>query len=147
MGTRDIIMIAKSVAEDHPHAYGDKPSVVYVDTVPSGSSPRVWGQDNRVEISCKCDGIIPTRMGTRVQKSPKCPQTRDHPHAYGDKNVFQSCNQCFPGSSPRVWGQVCQYLGILQYFRIIPTRMGTSICGDILMDIDRDHPHAYGDKL
>ena len=24
--------------------------------------------------------------------------------------------------------------------------MGTSICGDILTDIGRDHPHAYGDK-
>ena len=46
-----------------------------------------------------------------------------------------------------MWGQVYQYLGILQYFRIIPTRVGTSdklcTCSCVL----RDHPHACGDKL
>ncbi len=50
----------------HPHAYGDKwmdEDDVFGDT---GSSPRVWGQAIFVRSRKWSDGIIPTRMGTRL---------------------------------------------------------------------------------
>ena len=50
---------------DHPHAYGDKYPIKKFCPKSKGSSPRVWGQDNRLWRG-KCNGgIIPTRMGTR----------------------------------------------------------------------------------
>ncbi len=33
------------VDEDHPHACGDKNTIVLIDEIGTGSSPRVWGQD------------------------------------------------------------------------------------------------------
>ncbi len=65
MGTRLRRYTITYVIRDHPHAYGDKPTVCYHRPKLQGSSPRVWGQ---VDMSEKLDlihGIIPTRMGTR----------------------------------------------------------------------------------
>ena len=50
------------------------------------------------------------------------------------------------GSSPRVWGQVLLCKLILNRFRIIPTRMGTSCTCVLVCCCVWDHPHAYGDK-
>ena len=49
-------------------------------------------------------------------------------------------------SSPRVWGQERYALILPCIFRIIPTRMGTSVAECLFEIIYRDHPHAYGDK-
>ena len=51
------------------------------------------------------------------------------------------------GSSPRVWGQAEEELGIKPSQRIIPTRVGTSWRGLNLTSVARDHPHACGDKV
>ena len=52
------------------------------------------------------DRIIPTRMGTRVNKWNKSYILWDHPHAYGDKKKINTVANQIEGSSPRVWGQV-----------------------------------------
>ena len=71
-----------------------------------GSSPRVWGQAQGAAVFFRDDGIIPTRMGTSAKFSDGTNPFEDHPHAYGDKSLRISRAQYFPGSSPRVWGQV-----------------------------------------
>ena len=70
----------------------------------------------------------------------------DHPHAYGDKIVSSATDPYFLGSSPRVWGQEADFFIISDLARIIPTRMGTSAKNILFAKINRDHPHAYGDK-
>ena len=50
------------------------------------------------------------------------------------------------GSSPRVWGQAGKTQTKADFFRIIPTRMGTRRVLLLIMIKTRDHPHAYGDK-
>ena len=50
------------------------------------------------------------------------------------------------GSSPRVWGQGFMKERMRRYFRIIPTRVGTSDALAIGQLLPRDHPHACGDK-
>ncbi len=44
-----------------------------------GSSPRVWGQDGRMDIMCKQIRIIPTRVGTRLKKSRKIAVLQNQP--------------------------------------------------------------------
>ena len=51
-----------------------------------------------------------------------------------------------PGSSPRVWGQVCKTSAKLNELRIIPTRVGTSTVKKSEATAGEDHPHACGDK-
>ena len=91
-------------------------------------------------------GIIPTRMGTSMQKLIRNSGVRDHPHAYGDK--YSLAFPGFPelGSSPRVWGQAVRQAQSCHMNRIIPTRMGTSSYLYLLPIGLKDHPHAYGDK-
>ena len=86
-------------------------------------------------------------MGTSIVGGIKDFVSKDHPHAYGDKQGSISPSNDFIGSSPRVWGQV--FVRRLQIFllRIIPTRMGTSFCKTGYFIFQKDHPHAYGDKV
>ena len=66
VGTRDIFIDLAHVKKDHPHACGDK-NTMLADYIRSwGSSPRVWGQ-----VICQftyhfINGIIPTRVGTSL---------------------------------------------------------------------------------
>ena len=86
------------------------------------------------------------RVGTsaflRRRKSPQ----GDHPHACGDKTVTEGYQVPMPGSSPCVWGQ-----GIInplynKNVGIIPMRVGTSFTSSVSASLNRDHPHACGDK-
>ena len=95
----------------------------------------------------RTQGIIPTRMGTRIASAEMFNSGEDHPHAYGDKDCECIIDGYKLGSSPRVWGQVAQVSPDGAKFGIIPTRMGTSISGFLSRVPVKDHPHAYGDKL
>ncbi len=111
-----------------------------------GSSPRVWGQVEGDICKVTVFRIIPTRMGTRKRGCKDVENTRDHPHAYGDKGVFSRKKLIAIGSSPRVWGQDRLNRFNNFFHGIIPTRMGTRHLFGVLAVAHRDHPHAYGDK-
>ena len=64
-------------------------------------------------------------MGTRKNKWQRYFLTRDHPHAYGDKNIRLPYHRSLRGSSPRVWGQAVLVSSAIAAPGIIPTRMGT----------------------
>ena len=85
-------------------------------------------------------------MVTRLNAIRNSASQKDHPHAYGDKNVKSKLGWSNAGSSPRVWGQVYQYDRIIDVNRIIPTRMGTRLESPPDLFANSDHPHAYGDK-
>ena len=125
MGTSHQFSPLKMAKADHPHAYGDKIFCVKGFRVKVGSSPRVWGQADKNEALTMQNGIIPTRMGTRVIIMLLILISRDHPHAYGDKNTTNYDNIVADGSSPRVWGQALSQCSKRAGLRIIPTRMGT----------------------
>ena len=86
-------------------------------------------------------------MGTRLNSCYGMSVSRDHPHAYGDKEIITLIPCCQLGSSPRVWGQVNITVNKSTARRIIPTRMGTSRQVTPHMCKYEDHPHAYGDKF
>ena len=74
-------------------------------------------------------------MGTSGVKSARLQNREDHPHAYGDKSVYDALAIGQLGSSPRVWGQVFMLIRTAYTVRIIPTRMGTSKLTITLADI------------
>ncbi len=133
--------------EDHPHAYGDKEPFLISCFYNRGSSPRVWGQVSHSLFLSALDRIIPTRMGTRSGRKSVQAETKDHPHAYGDKTLMFGFVEVCHGSSPRVWGQVIFSPLATRLARIIPTRVGTSCDIHIEQPLFWDHPHACGDKL
>ena len=113
--------------KDHPHACGDKVKSNREFAAIGGSSPRVWGQELSVAFDVSKNRIIPTRVGTSNDDAPFYFDFQDHPHACGDKYSWQKVKKKNKGSSPRVWGQVTERGGAPVVFRIIPTRVGTSI--------------------
>ena len=127
MGTRHDSQHNADKAWDHPHAYGDKIRLIINTLTGIGSSPRVWGQVSGGPAAPSSEGIIPTRMGTRMFPSRHRHINRDHPHAYGDKVPLKDKNSAEGGSSPRVWGQVGTFKNNAPIGGIIPTRMGTSV--------------------
>ena len=64
VGTRQGLKHFDTVAEDHPHACGDKRAVLAGYRQLPGSSPRVWGQAQKIVEKKYADRIIPTRVGT-----------------------------------------------------------------------------------
>ena len=54
---------------DHPHACGDKSMTSSASLVASGSSPRVWGQATATNTFIITSRIIPTRVGTRNNRT------------------------------------------------------------------------------
>ena len=110
---------------DHPHAYGDKAICSAYLHGGIGSSPRVWGQEERRVHRGSQDRIIPTRMGTSSTNGLLAAWNTDHPHAYGDKYLSPCICKGWVGSSPRVWGQGVIVGRVVKPCGIIPTRMGT----------------------
>ena len=85
VGTRTAYSLMSRAWEDHPHACGDKRSASSLSTLVRGSSPRVWGQEEKAESSIKSARIIPTRVGTSGIGCGSHIDSWDHPHACGDK--------------------------------------------------------------
>ena len=147
VGTRPLSFTGATLAEDHPHACGDKLIDRFIKHDEKGSSPRVWGQAHPIGYLRTSERIIPTRVGTRIHQRAYAALLQDHPHACGDKLIdCQILDYCV-GSSPRVWGQAITTAAIATAARIIPTRVGTRMGGVIKQAGDRDHPHACGDKF
>ena len=127
VGTSCLGLTKACQIRDHPHACGDKDGCNGDRSFNKGSSPRVWGQDADLHTIFVKHGIIPTRVGTSPSSCVVCSIYVDHPHACGDKIKPRWANLTRLGSSPRVWGQVCQTATANCRFRIIPTRVGTSL--------------------
>ena len=146
VGTRIFCFHRLPFLEDHPHACGDKFFHRFTVFCCVGSSPCVWGQE-----ACSCsigsnDRIIPMRVGTSIRKICKRQIRQDHPHACGDKFGTNRGRFIREGSSPCVWGQAFCFEVFTSRFRIIPMRVGTSVVQILGIPLDRDHPHACGDK-
>ena len=127
VGTSSKCKYKHIACRDHPHACGDKDDHTGTAAVPLGSSPRVWGQAISPFANNALFGIIPTRVGTSRRLKNCHFYSKDHPHACGDKLPSRIACVTLPGSSPRVWGQALITLLLYRGFRIIPTRVGTSI--------------------
>ena len=67
VGTRQHLDSKYYIWQDHPHACGDKASLLMQAQQNRGSSPRVWGQGRLQHRRAHRLRIIPTRVGTRGQ--------------------------------------------------------------------------------
>jgi len=70
---------------DHPHACGEKSDVPSGMNLDNGSSPRVWGKENKSIDLADGQRIIPTRVGKRREAQSAPWLWPDHPHACGEK--------------------------------------------------------------
>ena len=147
VGTSRPTVTGREKERDHPHACGDKLTIVPPGFTLEGSSPRVWGQVFNCVLVFERHRIIPTRVGTSCPIISFSTVPKDHPHACGDKLQILLLMTTLKGSSPRVWGQAAEFGAMCGDFRIIPTRVGTRKLDLSNFKRSKDHPHACGDKL
>ena len=107
----------------------------------------MWGQAQYCFAVAHGHRIIPMRVGTRFGNMRNAKREQDHPHACGDKSLKRRIQTTRLGSSPCVWGQVCDKFYVVLNKRIIPMRVGTRALKDVFKQRAWDHPHACGDKL
>jgi hypothetical protein len=90
----------------HPHACGDNSSKVIVNSSPSGSPPRAWGQRSRLQPDVLDNRFTPTRVGTTLRYRRAWRHHTVHPHARGDDawhgaTEIRPKPKAFPGPTPR----------------------------------------------
>ena len=88
----------------HPHGCGEHFYRLYFSRHGCGSSPRVWGTCNLLNVEGFRTRFIPTGVGNI--STPLCWPlwTAVHPHGCGEHNSLPHGSACGTGSSPRVWG-------------------------------------------
>ena len=111
----------------------------------SGSSPRMWGTQNRCYRFDTMWRFIPTHVGnTQLPGLRRC-NSAVHPHACGEHRfplrVLSSCG----GSSPRMWGTRALAGDERAEGRFIPTHVGNTFQQEYEASFVTVHPHACGE--
>ena len=111
----------------HPHGCGERLSKSDVTAKINGSSPRVWGTQNRLINRHGVKRFIPTGVGNATAALAINASQSVHPHGCGERPLFVSIIFTPDGSSPRVWGT--QKNGSLPILikRFIPTGVGNAL--------------------
>ena len=131
----------------HPHACGEHKLRIGKACTSSGSSPRVWGTQNRaVAVKCKLR-FIPTRVGNTSRSRLLLFVSAVHPHACGEHAHDASKMQDGFGSSPRVWGTRGGEWRERDSGRFIPTRVGNTYHTFSPKSETPVHPHACGEHF
>ena len=88
----------------HPHACGEHAPSTVSSQRNTGSSPRMWGtQQRRYAAGCPAR-FIPTHVGNTRTHGPGLSVPPVHPHACGEHTYRPTGGRVRFGSSPRMWG-------------------------------------------
>ena len=129
----------------HPHACGEHPIAPYEGADVHGSSPRLWGTLVSGVVGAFIERFIPTPVGNTSDLPDVLDCRSVHPHACGEHIAEDRPYYFSAGSSPRLWGTLCD-AGIFQLtIRFIPTPVGNTDEDDSRDHIRPVHPHACGE--
>ena len=146
VGNANIKPSAAQVFTVHPHACGERLSILYrvVDLI--GSSPRMWGTLFIYLSVCFYLRFIPTHVGNAYVKA-RCPlMVPVHPHACGERLYLPGMRYPHFGSSPRMWGtHIASSFNVFET-RFIPTHVGNANNLYRHGSTVSVHPHACGER-
>ena len=130
----------------HPHACGERESMMGIPQRVPGSSPRVWGEVESKRRNGADSRLIPTRVGRGTLYSILMAPNSAHPHACGERGHPAVPMSAWTGSSPRVWGEAHKTVQSWVPERLIPTRVGRGarLHGEAILK--PAHPHACGER-
>ena len=103
-GNTDFLVGRKPQARDHPRVCGEHRSWTALRAWHMGSSPRVRGTLDRVDVLIGQLGIIPACAGNTQSPKVRRPHGRDHPRVCGEHSFEVLFMSVCAGSSPRVRG-------------------------------------------
>ena len=132
---------------DHPRACGANVSAQLAGWPSIGSSPRMRGKPDKVQIYGEIGRIIPAHAGQTPTSRSRTPPSADHPRACGANLVATRAPDRRLGSSPRMRGKRCKYWVPQAPRRIIPAHAGQTDRPTDRIARRRDHPRACGANL
>ena len=131
----------------HPHACGELRLGVLPLLNSIGSSPRLWGTQERVCSKNNSVRFIPTPVGNSFRILVMLVFYAVHPHACGELLNGCRCLMVIYGSSPRLWGTHAEIRFYASLLRFIPTPVGNSKIGKVRTLMPTVHPHACGELV
>ena len=129
----------------HPHACGEIDARTGVPVLPTGTSPRLWGDFSCQNAPHVPPRYIPTPVGRFNIRNVNKVIIAVHPHACGEIYRRTKTEVASTGTSPRLWGDFCGFGCGHVRFRYIPTPVGRF---DAAIDASYStavHPHACGE--
>ena len=129
----------------HPHACGELETSCMRNFLCFGSSPRMWGTQEKTNAYSSYTRFIPTHVGNSVLDIVIRFLYSVHPHACGELLDTPISVTTTNGSSPRMWGTLSSQTRRCKCNRFIPTHVGNSETGCIMAGKDSVHPHACGE--
>ena len=111
----------------------------------NGSSPRMWGTQQRMVARLSSRRFIPTHVGNTFFSGSAIDEDAVHPHACGEHALNSHPDGDVIGSSPRMWGTLDSGLYRMAYHRFIPTHVGNTGCLAFSFLVFSVHPHACGE--
>ena len=126
VGTTALRALGIGKGEAHPHTRGDDDDGVGILEVGGGSPPHAWGRLISASSERSASRLTPTRVGTTHGRRHRSCSTRAHPHTRGDDRTLLMIAAACRGSPPHAWGRPVVRLGRSGYFRLTPTRVGTT---------------------
>ena len=131
----------------HPHACGEHLIFFTSFSIPTGSSPRLWGTSGPRNDPPHPIRFIPTPVGNMRPTVAKYRFRPVHPHACGEHvDNFDATSDPF-GSSPRLWGTLRMFPAHVPRLRFIPTPVGNISSRAVRCPLAQVHPHACGEHI
>ena len=93
---------------DHPREYGENKPWLPTPEQARGSSPRIRGEFDLVQVNIGLVGIIPANTGRIRLSRYWFPAHPDHPREYGENMRERMPLMVSTGSSPRIRGEYAQ---------------------------------------
>ena len=134
-----------SAASVHPHVRGEHGSGGNRPRCGSGSSPRAWGTQDRLDHVVGVRRFIPTCVGNTRCRASRRRWPPVHPHVRGEHSLSSRFTSASTGSSPRAWGTHDQVDVILRMSRFIPTCVGNTATARKSIATWPVHPHVRGE--
>ena len=111
----------------------------------TGSSPRVWGAHQLIQVGYSGHRLIPTCVGSTFLIFRFHTSMAAHPHVCGEHTaVLTGCTPHI-GSSPRVWGAPPVIDNEVKVKRLIPTCVGSTFGSSYRKYWYTAHPHVCGE--
>ena len=129
----------------HPHTCGEHFSKTFCASANIGSSPHLWGTYNALLSHHHLTRFIPTPVGNIAVCDYAGFSGPVHPHTCGEHKTTSGYDSFSPGSSPHLWGTLCDNWAAIQSGRFIPTPVGNILSSSARFSFSAVHPHTCGE--
>ena len=146
MGNASTLFSSICVVSVHPHGCGERHSHLTNVLDCLGSSPRVWGTQDRKNPRNPKPRFIPTGVGNAGIVPAMTSICSVHPHGCGERINRWYEEQKSVGSSPRVWGTRHPGPAAEASHRFIPTGVGNATRPVGFFALLTVHPHGCGER-